>query len=231
MGRTEHTSQQRGVKGLAPNPYSADHGSVDPGVAAALQAWSRDGDTAAVVAAIRDTRVLVSLVTPRGKESSADLAMAILEAPDGRPALPVFTSVQNLARFDPAARPVPVLARQACLAAVDEDCELVVVDPGGPVTVTMPRPAVWAVAKGEPWVPSYADEQLCGTICRAACEVASVQRASCCAGDRAELGIVLQVAPGLDRAALAALTAAVQERIGALEEVAQRVDSIQLTLR
>src|SRR5690606_26555904 len=51
-------------------------------------------------------------------------------------------------------RPVPVQGRQAAGSAVTDGWELLVVDPAGPVTVQVPRTAVWALARGEEGRPA-----------------------------------------------------------------------------
>lgn len=85
------------------------------------------------------------------EEKAASAGIVALRAPDGRTALPVFSSVATMARWRPDARPVPSDIARAALSAVTEGWELLVVDPGGPVTVLVPRPAVWALAQGQPW--------------------------------------------------------------------------------
>jgi hypothetical protein len=61
--------------------------------------------------------------------------------------------------------------------------------------------------------------------------VAGVSGASCEAGSRAELRVVVQVVAGLDRSGLDTVTGAVSQALAAEELVAERVDSIELTLR
>jgi hypothetical protein len=150
--------------------FAGDDGSADPGVAAALAALGAGtGTVAAVVAALAGTRVLVPVLAELeaagtvqvgghahtvDKEASAGIVA--LQAPDGRTALPVFSSVAAMAAWRRDARPVPTEVVRAALSAVDEGWELLVLDPGGPVTVLVPRPAVWALARQLSWVPAVA---------------------------------------------------------------------------
>ena len=53
--------------------------------------------------------------------------------------------------------PVPVPGPRAALSAVAEGCDLLDLDPAGPVRYVVRRPAVWALGRGLPWTPSYAD--------------------------------------------------------------------------
>lgn len=148
--------------------FAGDDGSADPRVAAALAALGDGtGTLAGVVEALAGTRVLVPVLAELeaaetvevgghahtvDKEASAGIVA--LQAPDGRTALPVFSSVATMTAWRREARPVPTDVVRAALSVVTEGWELVVVDPGGPVTALLPRPAVWALAQQEPWRPA-----------------------------------------------------------------------------
>ena len=49
---------------------------------------------------------------------------------------------------------MPSEVARAALSAVTERWELMVLDPGGPTTVLVPRPAVWALAQQQEWQPA-----------------------------------------------------------------------------
>lgn len=148
--------------------FAGDDGSAAPAVAAALTALGDGAGTLAdVVAALVGTRVLVPVLAELevaetvevgghahtvDKEASAGIVA--LQAPDGRTALPVFSSVATMAAWRADARPVPTEVVRAALSAVDEGWELLVLDPGGPVTALLPRPAVWALAQQAAWQPA-----------------------------------------------------------------------------
>lgn|GEM_PF-133002 len=150
------------------SPFAGDDGSADPGVAAALAALGAGtGTLADVVAALGGTRVLVPVLAELeaagtvehdghahtvDKEASAGIVA--LQAPDGRTALPVFSSVAAMTAWRRDARPVPTDVVRAALSAVSEGWELLVLDAGGPVTALLPRPAVWALAQQQAWRPA-----------------------------------------------------------------------------
>ena len=148
--------------------FAGDDGSADPAVAEALAALGAGtGGLDGVVAALAGTRVLVPVLAELevaetvevgghthtvDKEASAGIVA--LQAPDGRTALPVFSSVAAMTAWRPEARPVPTEVVRAALSAVSEGWELLVLDAGGPVTALLPRPAVWALAQQQPWHPA-----------------------------------------------------------------------------
>lgn len=93
-------------------------------------------------------------------DKEADVALVSLKSSDGRGALPVFTSIPKLTKWHKDARPVAVWMPRACLSAVDEGNDLVVIDPGAHLTYVVRRPEVYALAQQRPWTPSYEDVQI-----------------------------------------------------------------------
>ena len=108
----------------------------DPGSWRAVRTPGREAELVAAVAA---ARLLVPVVAAPAEvdtsgelavEKSTDMAAVTLTSPDGQRALPVFSSMAALARWDPAARPVPVTSARAAQAAVSERCEVMLLDLG-----------------------------------------------------------------------------------------------------
>lgn len=225
---------------LAPQPFAGDTGEPDPGLAAALAGHAAGRvPTPDVVAALGPARVMVAVVATEEEgatdpvtglpaDARADMALVTLTGQDGRRALPVFSGTAALAAWDPQARPVPVESARAAQACVAEGCDLLLLDPAGPVTVQVPRPAVWALGQGRDWVPSPADPLVADAVRRAAGTDPRILAASCAPGHRAELRVRLELRPGLDRADLDVLLAAVGERLAADPVLAERVDSLEL---
>ncbi|GIG23131.1 hypothetical protein Cch01nite_38550 [Cellulomonas chitinilytica] len=231
------------------SPFAGDDGTADPAVAAALTAYGAGaGSLGAVVEALAGTRVLVpvlaeleasDVVVHDGHEHTVDkeasAGIVALRTPDGRTALPVFTSVAAMGAWRTDARPVPSDVARAALSVVSEGWDVVVVDPGGPVTALVPRPAVWALAQQVPWAPAVVDGRVDQDVDRAVrgalAGIAGVVDASSVPGRHAEVAVVVGLVPGLDQAALDAVLAQVNAALAADETVAARVDSVELRLR
>ncbi|PZR55572.1 SseB family protein [Xylanimonas oleitrophica] len=232
--------------------FAGDDGTADAELARLLDGY-RTGAAALreVVARLAATRVLVPVlaeldvaetVVVDGQEMHVDkeasAGVVALAAPDGRRALPVFTSVAAMQAWRASARPVPVEATRAALSAVSEDWALLVLDPAGPVTVTVPRPAVWALAQGKEWRPALVpqqdgvvvDAEVAEAVRLAAEPVQHVVRVAAQPGRKAEVAVVLSIDAGLDRAGLDAVLRQVNARLGASEVVAERVDSLELRI-
>lgn len=152
-----------------PDPgFGDDDGSADPAVTEALAAYDRDRSAEPrLLSALAGARVLVPVVAVLGevetgadglrREKTSDMAVPTLTAPDGRRALPAFTSMETLARWRADARPVAVPMRQALLAAAHEKADTVVIDLAGPVTYQLTGAALRALAEGRSTADPLAD--------------------------------------------------------------------------
>jgi hypothetical protein len=244
--------------------FDNDDGAADAGYLAALSDLAAGtGDEAAVVAALATARVFVPILAqlaeegeaaagpngdPLHSDKQADMALVTLKAPDGRTAMPVFTSAAALKAWHPEARPVAVYAPRAALSAVAEGAELLVLDPGSEVTFVVRRPAVWALAQQKPWTPSYADPDLAGALGEGAVSFPAVRRVEIHPGDGVasatadgrrlagggagpELRVVLYLEDGLDAAGVQSIVVGLNNAWARNEIFAERVDSIEVKLQ
>jgi hypothetical protein len=229
----------------APSPFAGDDGAADPGLAQALTEHATRGGTVSlerVVAALTTARLLVPVLAEldvegtgadgRRVDKEASAGVVALRVPDGRTALPVFSSVAAMAAWRTDARPVPAEAARAAASALQEGWELLVLDPGGPVTVVVPRPAVHALALGRPWAPAVraglVGSDVRDAVAQAIGGVDSVRGTDVVPGRRAEVAVVLALRPGLDRASLDRLLRTVGGLLAADDVVTSRVDSLEL---
>jgi hypothetical protein len=239
--------------------FDDDDGTADAGYLAAVAGLrAGTGSESSVVASLATARVFIPIVAQLAEEEEsahglqadkqADMALVTLEAADGRTAMPAFTSAAALSAWHPEARPVAVYAARAALSAVAEGAELLVLDPGADVTFVVRRPAVWALAQQQDWVPSYLDADLAAEMGRAAGSFPAVRRIELLPGrgvaSRAadgtaipgggagpELQVVLYLEDGLDAAGVQQLVAGLQAEWSRNVLFGERVDSIEIKLR
>lgn len=175
---TDSAGQPFDGRAFEPNPHAGDTGECDPGLARALTGFfagtvpGGDSDVPPsgieeVVSALRLARVLIPLLAEAGDtsltaeglvvEKSQELSVLHLEAPDGRAVSPIFSDVTALSSWNQKARPIPVLASKAALAAGGDGLALLVLNPGTSSEITLRRGAIKALATGEPYLPAYSD--------------------------------------------------------------------------
>jgi len=129
--------------------FRDDRGDADPAVAAALAAYAAGtAGEHAVLTALAASRLLVPVVAMPADQTS-EMAVPAIIGSDGRRALPVFTCLDALHRWQPAARPVPVPAAGVWQSAV-QDVSAVIIDIAGPVPLAVEGVRLAALAEGAP---------------------------------------------------------------------------------
>lgn len=238
--------------------FDKDNGQADPEVAAALSELRRgDGSEAAVHQALANARVFVAVVAELGEEAmtehgfasdkEADMALVKIKAPDGRMALPVFTTIERMQAWHSEARPVAVYAPRAALSAVSEECQLLVIDPGSDYTFVLRRPGVWTLAKQVEWTPSYLNEELAALVQDATAgfeKLRTVQlapgrgvgsrdsagQAILGGGAGPELNLQFLFAAGTSENEAREITSAIHGRLAQNPQFADAVDSLEISL-
>mgnify|MGYP000456276652 CR=1 FL=1 len=230
-----------------PNPSANDDGSAPAELMAAIDGFHTGALTEVdVIDAVRRVRFLIPLLaqldesaaagSERAAATSSQFSIVLVSAPDGRRVLPVFSSVETMARWNPAARPFPASGPRVALAAASEQTDLVVIDPGSSTEFVVRRPALWAIAKEQPWTPSFRDQVVLEEFLRLSAgedSVIALQLAPADPNARLtgpELLVQLTLNLGLDREALDALLSRLQARWATSEILAERVDSLALKL-
>jgi hypothetical protein len=192
--------------------FRADTGEADPGVSAALAALAAgEGSEHAALAALSCSRLLVPVIAVPGDEAPAasrdgrseknsEMATPAIVGRDGRRALPAFTSLQSLQRWQSDARPVPVAARRVWQSAVAES-QAVIIDIAGPVPLAVEGARLAALARGAR-VPALHEDP-------------DVQAAVAAAAALQPPGIRVRLGPGQDGADLTLLIEPASTRPGA----------------
>ena len=236
-------------RSFQPNPHAADDGRAPEILAAAIRRFrSGDGSQVDVVAAFAHSRLLIPLLAELGDggaevgahglaiDKSQELSIVTVEGPDGRRVLPVFASVDAMARWNPSARPVPADGVRVALAAADDGTDLVVLDPGSDTEFVLRRPAVWAVAQQQSWHPSFEDPEVRAAFERSIGTELSVLGIDLDAGDPdarlagPELVVRVSLVDGLTRTELDAVLQRLAARWAADDAIATLVDSLTVRL-
>jgi len=234
---------------LSSTGFDGDTGDADPRLLEALAARAagpsveQDERLMCRVAAARWIVPLVAAPTSvegvagpldeHGVERSADLAVVTLTAPDGRRALPIFTSAAALGAWHVGARPVPVSAVRAAQAALTEGCEVVVIDVGSNGATELRPSMVRALSEGREWRPAHLDPLVAQSVSRAVAPEQSVVENRLAEGaptGSGTLRVVLGIAPGLRQVDIEALTTRVAERLASDREFRARVDELTFAL-
>lgn len=124
-------------RSLAEPAFSDDDGRADPDLRAAIASGVIDVDQ------LGSRRLLVAVVAVAeevaadGSDKRSHMAVVSMVSADGERGLLAFTGLDAMQAWDPQARPVPVLAREAAQAALDDQAQALVIDVLGPVRVVI----------------------------------------------------------------------------------------------
>lgn len=188
------------------SPFHDDDGSADPRAQALLAAFGSGlGSEHDALTALAASRLLVPIVAAPSEsgdqgdhgDHGAEMSLPTLIGRDGRPAIPAFTCLDTLARWDPRARPVPALAPTVWRAAVDSSTA-VVVDVAGPVPLAIEGARLTALADGQPVPLPHQDPDVLAVVREAAAgrpEIAGIRLAA-----GSDLQLELTLADGCDPA-------------------------------
>ena len=207
--------------------FRDDDGRAEPLLSAALARFAADpARRPDVLAALHRSRVLAPVVAVPGDsettsgglrvDTTSDIAVPLLGGTDGRQALPVFTDLASLARWDPAARPVPVSGPRAAEVAAAEGAAVLVLDPAGPVTCALEGPELRALVAGRGKLPAYDDAGLAAEVGALAEAEPAVTTAWLLPAVGADGRLVLLMAAGGTRDEDAAVQRRLAERLAAV---------------
>lgn len=227
--------------------HAGDDGSAPVELIEVLDRFRRgEASHGDVVDVFRTARFLIPLVAEAGGveenaqglrvEKTQELSIVAVAGPDGRTVLPVFSSVAAMGRWNATARPVPADGTRVALAAASESTELVVIDPGSETEFAIRRPAVWAVAQGEPWTSAAVDPAVYAAFDASIATELGVISVQVRHGDPAarlqgpEVQVILELVSGLTRTELDQILERLARRWAADETIATHVDSLAVKL-
>jgi hypothetical protein len=225
------------------NASADDDGSAPEELESAIRGF-RSGtvDAVEVIEAVRRSRLLMPLVAELGEsgvsphghlvDKSQELSIVRVAGPDGRVVQPAFLSVQSMAAWNQAARPVPAAGPRVALAAADEGTDIVVLDPTSATEFAIRRPALWALAQGETWLPPVDDPRVVRAVEESVQGEPAIETVTLEPGDPEcrlagpEVVIRLALRPGLAREELDALLSRLAARWERDETIARSIDSM-----
>ena len=226
-------------RNLPPGDFSGDGGEADAELARAL----REGGEADVVRHLAGARVFVPMTalevetttSESGLEADkqADMAVVLLKNPDGRTALPIFSSLADLQAFDKSLRPVPVRAEDAARSAIGEQAHLMVLDCASEQAFEVRGSMVWALAQGREWAVAHEDEVVRDAVAQVCSQYSEITEVAVGPGPQDGSGVLqvtLTLAPGFDQAGIEALVSTVAEELAAQDEVRSRIAGLGFTI-
>jgi hypothetical protein len=225
------------------NPFSGDNGLADQKLLEAIANFQTGVlGLEKVYEVFASARFLIPLVAELGEtgvgahgqqvDKSAELSIVTVLTPDNQKALPVFSSVAAMTKWNPDARPVPNDGRKVCLAAASEGNTRIVLDPLSETELVIRRPAIAAIAQGFDWLPPERNPEVVELINLNVEQIPEVESFTLVCGDPTarlrgqELLLVVYLQPGLSENELKGIEGKLFEQLGASERFVELVDSL-----
>lgn len=146
---------------LSPSAFPGDDGAAHSGVRDALARFAATrspDDYLRAVAHLCGDRLLVPVVATAtslgvttgglASDKEAEMAVVMMQRPDGGKALLGFTGLDALRAWDARARPVPVTLDKVAETALAEDAVAVLVDFAGPAPLVLEGEVLAGLARG-----------------------------------------------------------------------------------
>ncbi len=131
-----------------------DKGESDPVLLALLQ--SKDhGYEKLVIDKLKNSRLIGAIVAK--KEANVEMMQALFSSNDGKVAMPVFTSLNELAKWNKEARPIPLVANDFAQQTLDQNLDALILDIASDHRFVIEGYMLMCLAKNQEWNYPYKD--------------------------------------------------------------------------
>jgi hypothetical protein len=140
-----------------------DKGDADPVLLALLQNKA-DGFEKSVFNRLVNSRLIGAIVAK--KEENVEMMQALFSSNDGRVAMPVFTSLDELTKWNKEARPLPLISNDFAQQTIDQESDAIIVDIASDHRFVIKGYMLNCLAKNQDWNYPHQDLEVIETIKR-----------------------------------------------------------------
>ena len=138
-----------------------DKGDADPVLLALLQNKT-DGFEKSVFNRLVNSRLFGAIVAK--KDENVEMMQALFSSNDGRVAMPVFTSLAELTKWNKEARPLPLIANDFAQQTIDQALDAIIVDIASDHRFVIKGYMLNCLAKNQDWNYPHHDLEVIETI-------------------------------------------------------------------
>ena len=138
-----------------------DKGDADPVLLALLQNKA-DGFEKSVFNRLVNSRLIGAIVAK--KDENVEMMQALFSSNDGRVAMPVFTSLDELTKWNKEARPLPLIANDFAQQTIDQELDAIIVDIASDHRFVIKGYMLSCLAKNQDWNYPHQDLEVIETI-------------------------------------------------------------------
>lgn len=138
-----------------------DKGDADPVLLALLQSKA-DGFEISVFNRLVNSRLIGAIIAK--KDENVEMMQALFSSNDGRVAMPVFTSLAELTKWNKEARPLPLIANDFAQQTIDQELDTIIVDIASDHRFVIKGYMLNCLAKNQDWNYPHQDLEVIETI-------------------------------------------------------------------
>ena len=138
-----------------------DKGQSDPVLLALLQNKGKDYEKL-VFNTLKNSRLIGAIVAK--KNENVEMMQALFSSNDGKVAMPVFTSLDELAKWNKEARPIPLVANDFAQQTIDQELDALILDIASDHRFVIQGYMLRCLAKNHEWNYPHQDLEVIETI-------------------------------------------------------------------
>jgi len=150
-----------------------DKGQSDPVLLALLQNKDNDYEKL-VIDKLKNSRLIGAIVAK--KDEDVEMMQALFSSNDGKVAMPVFTSLDELAKWNKDARPIPLVARDFAQQTIDQELDALILDIASDHRFVIQGYMLSCLAKNHEWNYPYQDKEVKETIEKICLKIKNVSK-------------------------------------------------------
>ena len=134
-----------------------DKGESDPVLLALLQKKGHDYEKL-VFNKLKNSRLIGAIVAK--KDENVEMMQALFSSNDGKIAMPVFTSLEELTKWNKEARPIPLVANDFAQQTIDQELDALILDIASDHRFLIQGYMLRCLAKNQEWNYPYQDKEV-----------------------------------------------------------------------
>jgi hypothetical protein len=138
-----------------------DKGESDPVLLALLQNKGNDYEKL-VFNRLKNSRLIGAIVAK--KDENVEMMQALFSSNDGKVAMPVFTSLDELTKWNKEARPIPLVANDFAQQTIDQELDALILDIASDHRFVIQGYMLSCLAKNQEWNYPHQDLEVKETI-------------------------------------------------------------------
>lgn len=171
-----------------------DKGESDPVLLSLLQNKGNDYEKI-VFNGLKNSRLIGAIVAK--KDENVEMMQALFSSNDGKVAMPVFTSLDELTKWNKEARPTPLISNDFAQQTIDQELDALILDIASDHRFVIQGYMLRCLAKNQDWSYPHQDSEVRKTIEKICLKIKKVNKVEITKGVDCDLHVNIYGPPDL----------------------------------